>query len=260
MNKTAYLGSCFVLLYGLGRSAEALPILVVNPSFESGTSTNGTIFSGAPTGWTFLENGVVSTNDTQADGLITFEDPGPNVVGFDGSRMLGIRDRNGTPGGAAIEQELSTFVVPGLEYQLSFLVADRILERWLNYTVELVAGVTTIISEDSATNALIRPANGSTSHPGVAGAEGDAFLVTLFGTASLLANPADQLKIRFASSLPSIGDDTPNNVDDFAIDLVELSSVDTNTVPEPASVVLFGLTAVGLFGVRVRRRRKQRAA
>lgn len=214
-------------------------LVVANPSFETGGSGSAPSIGG----WT-VSGGTSSFADAIAANTVNWPAP-------EGTQARGFR-ANSPSDPITVSQVLGTLSAEGT-YSLSYFVADRIPEAWLNYKVELLAGSNVLISEDSTSNAALRPFNGSTSHPSdvLFGAEGDWLNVVLQGTATsdMTGLP---LTIRFTSTTQSTGDNGSNY--DFALDNVQLSFA---AVPEPSTLVLGGLALLGFAGVGLRRRRQQ---
>jgi len=216
-----------------GGVAEGIDIAITNPSFEATPIT---------TGWT-VSGGTLAFDEGFASST--------NVPPPEGIRSLGLRANTvGNP--IMLSQTLGTLADLG-EYTLSFFVADRIAEQWLNYKVELLAGANVLISEDSALNSALRPRNGSTDYPSdiLFGSEGDWRNVVLSGstTFAMIGQP---LTIRFTSTLQSNDNGTHN---DFALDNVQLSFV---AVPEPSTFALGLLGLIGLASLHALRRRARR--
>ncbi|NWK57497.1 hypothetical protein HW115_17905 [Verrucomicrobiaceae bacterium N1E253] len=195
-------------------SEEAQNRLMRSPSSISGTPVGGQnlSFESGITGWTV--NGGTSTFDDLAAWTSS---PLP-----DGSHARGIRANDpGDP--ISISQDFGPAATG--TYLVSFHVADRINEKWLNYRVELLAGDQVLFDRDSATDPSLRPPNGSTSHLGAwgqGGTEGSWHKLRL--QAEVPVSLAGQtLTLRFTSSTQSTGDD--GNHHDFALDHVALNFV-----------------------------------
>ncbi len=178
-------------------SLNGVSIPVENASFEADSPHP---YFG-PTGWT--ATGISFAGFTRVTLVEHADEQGAATPYPDGSQALILRSQDGRP--LAIHQDLGS--VEESTYDVSFSVADRFAAQWLNYQVELLAvdggnTETVIISEDSALNQMIRPVNGSTSHPhspGLPGAEGDWLQVRLQGTAGADLR-GQTLRLRFTTS------------------------------------------------------------
>ncbi|MCW1923847.1 LamG domain-containing protein [Luteolibacter arcticus] len=224
-------GDTFVFPTSAGESLRLFPgehemptlgqtLRMTPPAARAGTPLGGTnlSFENGMSGWTV--NGGTST--FAEDGISTTT-PLP-----DGNFARGLRaDSPSTP----IRASQSLGPAAAGEHVISFHVADRIAERWLNYQVELLAGATVVLSRDSDSDPSLRPPNGSTSHPGswgFGGSEGNWHQVRL--SASIPPSLAGQaLTLRFTSTTRSSGDNGLH--DDFALDAIQVSRLDSGLWP-----------------------------
>lgn len=179
-------------------SRGGTPVGGRNLSFEDGVT--GWSVSGGTS--TFAEDGVSTTTPLPAGSVgraLRADDPG-DPVGI--SQDFGVAETG--------------------SYLLSYHVADRRHEHWLNYRVELLAGGQALLDRDSESDPALRPPNGSASHPGCwgrGGTEGDWHHVRLRASVppSLAGRP---LTLRFTSTTRSSGDNGSHF--DFVLDHVSL--------------------------------------
>ncbi len=188
-----------------------------DPINRGGQAVGNLSFNNGPAQWavsggtsTFVETGS-STATPPPDG---------NAIGL----------RADVPGAPITISQSVGAAVAGT-YVVSYWVADRIAEHWLNYKVELLAGQTVILSRDSATDPSVTPPNGSTSSPSTWGrgaVEGSWYHVRLQATIppSLAGQP---LTIRFTSTTQSVGDNGTHY--DFALDAVQLTQIGSSSWP-----------------------------
>lgn len=176
-----------------------------------------------------------------ADGAFTrVAPPGWTLVGTGGTFHPSVRDfpggapegqNTGYSSGGSLSQTLVSPLQAGV-YTLRVEVGDSFFTPFPGYKIELLAG-SFLLAQD---NNSLAPANGTflTSTVMFAATAGDARL-------------GQPLSIRLTSS----GSET--NFDNIRLDFAP------SAVPEPASVMMLGIGALGLLGYDLRRRLKGRA-
>jgi hypothetical protein len=152
----------------------------------------------------FFSNGVTAWNSSPPPGM-----PTPDAAAWlaDGNQVLLIRNRSNrvaTSGptlgrGVVLTQTLSTAVAPGAEYELKYLVGDRIgALRLVDYDVRLsTTDGNVILSQDSFANTALRPANDDGKATPNTANVGQFTEITLRGTAP--ANASGNLIVSFGA-------------------------------------------------------------
>ena len=209
--------ACLLSLFAV--SAQAIPVPLTNPSFELGTFVNdgnGTMI--LPVGSTAITGWTVV-----ADQLAWIISPNPwGLSAQEGNRFL---DFTAYPTGApfgGVTQSIATVV--GQQYQLSYYLGSY-TARWGGNPVSILATA----GGASATCSVSAPTNASTWTQ-----------CSMLFTASS-ANTA--ITLAGLQGFQYIG-----------LDNVSVETVDTPSVPEPASVVLLGSGLLALVLRRIRTR------
>lgn len=215
-------GLCFAV------SASAVPISIVNPSFEMQPLADGVANTGNAAGWTESPAGGSlgwynpnQTSYTHAD-IVDTNPSGGTLGDMDGKNAAyNISD------GGSLSQILTTSVLVGWDYTLTVAVGDRDAgprPDFGGYRIDLLDGDSVIATTG---NVLASPGNGTFTD------------VSLFYTAQ--AGDAGLLEIR----LTAIGLAGSTHATDF-------DNVRLDAIPEPGTAML---VLLGLSGLALRRRR-----
>ena len=231
--------------------AEAGAIAITNASFEAPATV--TVVNNTATGWTVTvnANGIDSSaeggvynpysyqgNNAFYSGANSTSNPsngGSGLTGIDGEN-LGYVYQAGI--GSGFSQTLSATLSANTSYTLTVSVGHRngttLSGASLGSKIELLAG-TTVIASSSVNN----PTLGFSDQT-----------VTLADSSAFSSHYGEALTIKLSTTLAMT---TFKQATDW--DNVRLTSTDLSAVPEPSSLVLAGIGALGLFAVRSKRRK-----
>jgi PEP-CTERM motif len=219
-----------ILLAAGARPVNASSITVPNFSFESPVLTSGEFVSGSFTDWTVGGfGGQFYPTSSNAD--LTPGTPAGNQ-GVTGNQVGVAGSASGSAGSLT---QVIAGAVAGTTYQLDVNVGSRKEGIASDWSVELIAG-----TASSTLSGIVNPGTGTFSDQTVT--------VTAAGTGSL----------NFTIVLSDAGSFVQSQVGvidtQTLFDNVRLQSLPSG-VPEPATLTLLGIGAVGLLGYGLRRRK-----
>ncbi|TYT69665.1 PEP-CTERM sorting domain-containing protein [Microcystis aeruginosa] len=213
------IASSFLVIVPQGQVKAAL-LTVANNSFETPvvTAPSGSISStGLVGGWTFAGGAQGFFNPSLGE---TFS-PG---FGYGPSPGLPDGDQVAYSNGGTISQTLTATLQTNTKYTLGVYVGRRENVAFAGYNIELLAGNTVLVSNNSAT-----PAPGSFEY------------VTFDYTSGISVTPGQALQIRLTSN------GVQTNFDNITLDAA--------SIPEPSAIL--GLLGFGLLGIASKLRQKQ---
>jgi hypothetical protein len=214
------IASSFLVIVPQGQVKAAL-LTVANNSFEDPVITNttgiNTVSSGTTNNWTFAGGAQGFINPGLGETSNSGFWYGPSPVLPDGNQVA-------WSNGGTISQTLSATLQANTKYTLGVHVGRRENVAFAGYNIELLAGNTVLVSNNSVT-----PAPGSFQY------------VTFDYTSGISVTPGQALQIR----LTSLG--TQANFDNITLDAA--------SIPEPSAIL--GLLGFGLLGIASKLRQKQ---
>jgi hypothetical protein len=214
------IASSFLVIVPQGQVKAAL-LTVANNSFETPivpSLSGGSISATGPSGgWTFAGGPQGFFNPSQGETSSPGFGYGPSPVLPDGNQVA-------YSNGGTISQTLTATLQTNTKYTLGVHVGRRENVAFAGYNIELLAGNTVLVSNNSAT-----PAPGSFQH------------VTFDYTSGISVTPGQALQIRLTSN------GVQTNFDNITLDAA--------SIPEPSAIL--GLLGFGLLGIASKLRQKQ---